>query len=292
MNLKRRKDYDVWLSEVVKKEELSVAEIHHIIDGQLLLPANKMDCDLIQECLTRLDPTREGREYPKEQETWDKVMKRIVRKEVDNTSRIPDAGIMPHRRLKPVTLVLMTLLGLLLIGTAIASALGINIWSYLFYWDNENLNLEITMPSPGISIADPTATTRFGLNRGDEFDLKLRELNMNPLLPTWLPDDFALVSVETSITTDLITVLGYYGDQERSMQIIVEMARAVTTTLQIEKGEVEPIIYERSGKQYFIVDNLTSNNVYWISEPYKIKIGGSVTQDELVQIVDSIYEGE
>jgi hypothetical protein len=127
----------------------------------------------------------------------------------------------------------------------------------------------------------------------DAFFRKLEEMEITPLLPSWMPDGFALKRVDSKIETEYYRwAMGSYtcGDRELMINIIKDTSISPGGSLNIEKDERKPDIIEREGMKFYIVDNLGFTSVFWVDLPYTINIGGPVTRDELKQMINSMFD--
>lgn len=125
----------------------------------------------------------------------------------------------------------------------------------------------------------------------DAFFQKLEELEITHLMPSWMPDGFALERVESKIERSHDRwAVGMYTCGDRQLRISVDKKLSFDGNLRIEKDERKPEIYERGGIKFFIMDNLQRAVVYWFDLPYRISITGHVTRDELKQMINSMFE--
>ena len=283
--------YKKWLAQVIQKDTLTKREIEQILDGQLELPEKDINGDLVQECLLFLYPEYENGAMPEGKKSREKIETFLERVREEEKRRIIKPDKNPaHFRISPTVLVVSVLMGILLIGTAIANSLGFDIWNYVFHWDSGTLSMGISMRGQQEGDEPPK---RIGIGRDDAFDQKLAEFEMYPSLPSWLPDGFILKSVEASIDNEHLSwVLGTYADGERQLQVTVDKntAECSINNLNIEKDEQELEIYKQNGTEFFIVDNLTRAEVYWVEPPYLLNVGGNISRDDLTRVIDSIYE--
>lgn len=293
MNRKDLSIYRKWLAQVIRKDTLTRQEIEQILDGQLELPENEIDGDLLQECLLYLYPEYEKGDIPGEKESRDKILQfwREVKNEKDYTrDNMGEARLSQH--LRPAMVMLLVLLGVMLLGTAIAYALGYPIWNYVFHWGDEQVRIDIKIQAPVNSPEASVAINHFGLGKGDAFDEKLKELQIDPILPR-LPEKYTLTAVDSSTGTTLSNVIGLYSAENIMLHISITKVYDANADVAeiVEKDSNEYEIIEMDRTSYYLFDNLDTSEVIWVSPPYIIQLGGDISKDELVSMIKTMDGG-
>ena len=190
MRRKQKKAYLAWLNYVITKDEMTREEAFYILKGQLLLPAEEVDCGLIDKCLDHLYPDRATRTYPTKEPTWQRIMQTYQEKEANRGRK----KIRKKRRsLRPGIAIALFILLAAAAGSTIAYALGVDVWSSFVSWTKDIMSIKTHIYAE----PEPQATSesvilpidkRIGFGRGDAFDQELERLGMNPRLPSWMPE--------------------------------------------------------------------------------------------------------
>ncbi len=284
----KKRDYNKWLQQVLQKEELTAQEMEQILDGQLRLPARAMDAALIRRCRLALYPNLQGAGVPGKRETLDRVhafLQKEGSKEDSNANGFSKAK--KRFFLRPAALATCVLFCMILFNVS-NDAVGFNVWNLLFSWNDETMKMKLDLQaklSNNVNYLNHTQT--------DDFFQKLEELEITPLMPSWMPDGFSLDRVESKIETEYLRwAVGTYTCGDRQFRISAEkdISGNLESTRSVEKDKREPDIYEQGGIKFYIMDNLGRSSVIWFDPPYIISISGHVTREELRHMIDSIFE--
>jgi hypothetical protein len=282
------REYKKWLQQILQKEELTNQEMEQILDGQLHLPARSMDAALIRRCRLALYPHIHGAVIPGKQETLDRVHAFLQKESSkENARKNGNAGAKRRFFLRPATLVASVLFCVLLFSVSY-NAVGFNIWDLLFSWDDETMNIKFDVQAKLTNNVDYLNQTQT-----DAFFQKLEELDITPLLPSWMPEGFVLDRVDSKVENDHNRwAVGIYSCGNRDLLIFVTMNTSKNTggILSLEKDEREPDIFEQGGIKFYVMDNLKRAHAFWYDPPYKVEITGHVTREEIRQMIDSMFE--
>lgn len=111
---------------------LTSADVAHMIDWQLSLPAEKMDCALLKECYAYLYDDAEQTVMPGQSEAWLQLQQKIA-----------DSNVLPFRpkqgmsRKKLAAVILVAALMLALAAGALAWAIQRGVFNFLGVWTNQ-----------------------------------------------------------------------------------------------------------------------------------------------------------
>ena len=155
-------------------------------------------------------------------------------------------------------------------------AQGGSIWSSIAQWTQEIFRFTTQEPQQDAELTE--------LNK-ELFDRDIKER----LAPTWLPEGFVLTELTYSPTPQMEVFHALYenGDQALTVQIKMLFIQSVTD-YEKDDGLVE--IYERNGVKHYIMTNIDQVVAVWSYENYECYIGGDVTKDEVMLMINSIYE--
>ena len=166
---------------------------------------------------------------------------------------------------------------ILLLGTVISDAFGLNIWKSVVKWTRETFslgewdesNVDNTLPY-------------------DSFKDALKEANVPvSLIPKQIPEGYALVNVTIGRDPLKKKYLAQYMNGEQSLVIAVQKhLDSAPFYVEQQEGLIEK--YETSGVAYYLFADIDSMKAIWISGNYECSITGELTVDELKMMIDSI----
>lgn len=286
----KKREYIKWLAHVLQKEELTNQEMEQILDGQLLLPARAMDAALIRRCRLALYPHIQGADVPGKRETLNRVHAFLQKeRSKEDAKEIGSAKAKKRFFFRPASLVACVLFCVLLFSVS-NDAEGFNVWRLLFSWNDEIMKMELDVQA---KLTGKDNVDYLYQTQTDAFFQKLEELEITPLLPSWMPKGFVLDRVDSKVENDHNRwAVGIYSCGDRDLMIFVTKIISQNTggILSFEKDEREPDIFEQGGIKFYIMDNLNNSHAFWYDPPYKVEITGGVKRGELRQMIDSIFE--
>ena len=294
MRRKQKKAYLAWLNYVITKDEMTREEAFYILKGQLLLPAEEVDCGLIDKCLDHLYPDRATRTYPTKEPTWQRIMQTYQEKEANRGRK----KIRKKRRsLRPGIAIALFILLAAAAGSTIAYALGVDVWSSFVSWTKDIMSIKTHISAE----PEPQATSesvilpidkRIGFGRGDAFDRELERIGMDPRLPSWMPEGLEYDSFTSEIReSGTIYLKAIYRDQlGRSFSIGVEKIDSMgIRSDELEKNISDPVTFVVNNVEFVIAKNKERFIMRWQDKPYVLAIRGYLTQEELIKMAESIF---
>lgn len=121
-------------------------------------------------------------------------------------------------------------------------------------------------------------------------DLLKRNNRPYDMIPTWIPDGFALEKVEKIITPVREIYMVFYKNGSKELTIRVQThIPADVENIEIETEPLE--IFEMSGTEYYIFINSSQLQVIWLENSYECIISGDLSVDDVKTMVDSIGRG-
>lgn len=108
------------------------------------------------------------------------------------------------------------------------------------------------------------------------------------ICPTWIPEDYHIVSIDLMVNDEILRFSGAYESNERgriSIQFTKLQGDSIRITSEIEPGGE---LYEKNGVKYSLFQNMDRNKCHWVNDGFMCVISGNVTLDELKQMLDSI----
>lgn len=109
-----------------------------------------------------------------------------------------------------------------------------------------------------------------------------------PLFPTWLPERFGEPTVYAKIIDKKICFIVDFGKEEDHLHIrAYEIVQALhDTEKDVRASESERV----NGITFYFVSDINTEKVAWQNGQLECKLYGTVTRDEMKQIIYSIYE--
>ena len=108
--------------------------------------------------------------------------------------------------------------------------------------------------------------------------------------PTWIPEDYQLVSVRVTLMGDVGKYSAVYDSERGELFIqILDSPNAEWTATDEREEDGHPYVKDKI--QYYIVSNAEQTKAGWKIGTYSYTINGYITEDELVQMIASIKRG-
>lgn len=294
---KMRMRYRFLLNKLKKHQnDLSKDDAYRILECQFFFTSEqKIDTVLIDRCLNCLFPDRHEWAYSEKERRWSQLLERIEHEEAMQ-KRVQGRPV-PHPRYKRVpssAIAFVLLFAILLIGSTVAYALGFDVIQYVVHWTEELLNITVTTDSS--ETTDVEQVFEIESNRGVALDLKetLQDLGIQPHLPQWIPDGFQLIDISRySLEPNIQAFDAYYSDGSDGEFFVTVYAidPATTYNLNTERNNDEfSYVHQTQTGEYYFVRNMERYTVSWIESNCWIMIAGTLDEDVLLQMIDSLYE--
>ena len=216
---------------------------------------------------------------------FERKMKALIR-QADHPAR--------HRLLRTGQLI-AALAALLLLLTVATAAAGYDLWRMMAEWTAEWITLapgqieyvdpdDLHIPEePGEYASLQEALTDYGFNRS--------------VAPKWMPDGFELEQLIVSRLNGDNQIVFHAAYRRESVYLIVQVSIYLEEENQgpdnfwnFQKDEGDPVPYEAGGITHLLTTNAGRPVALWSNGPAECAISGSITMDELKQMIDSIYE--
>jgi len=174
---------------------------------------------------------------------------------------------------------------LMFAATATAYALGYDLWGYVAEWSKETFGFtpENQAPSSGL----PSRPTQ---NELSDLQAALDEYGITEkLIPKYIPQGFVQTEfyVDSSGGSNYLTSV--FEKSEQTIIIDVKTNANIVHSY-YEKDYSDPEIYEMNGVEHYIITNMGKFFAAWRTENYEVSILGPETKEELIKMIDSIYE--
>lgn len=159
-----------------------------------------------------------------------------------------------------------------------------DVWNVVAKWAKETFSFvsgdtEVSEPSPDY---DGEYTSLQDVMRANSRDYSV--------IPTWIPDGFALKKIEKDITPAQEIYRAYYTNREKELMIRVQ-TYTTSYAYRVEIGEDLYETYEASGVQYYIFKNMDQLRFVWTVNNYEGNVSGDISVDEAIKMIESIEKG-
>lgn len=116
----------------------------------------------------------------------------------------------------------------------------------------------------------------------DYFDIPLSA-------PTWMPDGYEEDTTTANLLCGSINLMGSYLSEDHAIAIsYFEIREDVAIESEYEKDSRNCVEYEHNSTTYYIMHNLNSLNIAWVSNGFECSIDGPITEEDAQKIIDSI----
>ena len=188
-------------------------------------------------------------------------------------------------RLARVGVVAAIIISLIIVTTGIASAAGIDIWGAITNWTEKTF---------GVTIGNPSHTNDLHVSDDACQDVR-KTLSQNGVnkcvVPYYLPEGYDLCdsSEEDTYIGTIVTAVYRNGSDEI---ILLYTINPLDSSILYPKDQVDPFVYEHSGVSHYVFENEGEWVAIWLQDNTRCQISGVLSEEELLMIIDSIYEGK
>ena len=207
----------------------------------------------------------------------------IVEPQVSSTYRA-SRRVVKHKAILRTACIMLSLMILFFSSTVIAKAFGYDLWQVVAKWTKDTFAFSNTTSEAKESQYSPSPVKYKSLQDAlDRYKIKAK------LAPTWLPQGYALQSINVNETPAKTTFFANYNNDNSGLTItITSLAKPANRTY--EKDNETVTEYSSGGTQYFIMSNLNKTQVVWQTDTFECSISGTYSFDEAKKMIDSIYE--
>ena len=183
-------------------------------------------------------------------------------------------------RLAKFGILVAAVLVLFLAVSVVASAMGFNIWRAAVTWDKDNIDIS-SVSGEIVEVDDPLQGLRNSL-AADGYT--------NAVVPYYLPDGYNPTEINNSVSA-----LGKHYDvilQKDSNSILLSYSIPTSDYNSfIPRDDTEPEIYSVHGIEHYIILNEGKYGAFWSAGDVVCTISGVEAKEELLLMINSIYEG-
>lgn len=193
-----------------------------------------------------------------------------------------------HRRIRlPFGLAAaIAALVLLMSGTVTAYALGFDALGAMVAWTRDIFSIEDK--SQSLDIPYEAVSGAAGIS---ELESLLRENNIEEsLIPSYIPEAYKQVEIDCGdLGGGNWAFTALYERENDSNALGISISNYCGGIFEKDLGE--PEIYFAGGVQHFILTNMGRYSAVWTNGEFQCSISGLESKEELLKMVDSIYDG-
>lgn len=301
-----------------KFEHMSTEDLETILRLDYQLPEGEgLDPDTIlaiTEVIANREKSESTPQYPDTDTAWNDFLTKYrphggsfldtdadtVSKQEQSKSKSGDSPTVHRQRnvrwLMRTALVAAIIAVLLLATTVTASAFGYDLWDVIATWSKETFTFT-TNGQADRSAPDTHQASASSNLEGTEYSSLQDALDgygiTAPLAPTWIPERFKLDSVTVGETSALIAFTAYYVNENQSLLIDITMYKSGSHSFgHWQKDDDNPVPYSVGEVTHYLMTNMDREKAVWQVGPYEGGISGDISREELILVLDSIYNEE
>ena len=167
-------------------------------------------------------------------------------------------------------------------------ALGVDVFGLLGSWTDSSFRFSGEVDATTVSA--PHYQTP-----ANDITEALSELGMPTVLaPTWVPEDYGLVSVDPFTIDGMKGVYVVYSNPNEDHFLTIDICEYSTETLlyntYYEKDDQDPELYTYNGRTFYIFTNAGTWTAAWCDGKFDITIAGVPSKEIIISIINSIEE--
>lgn len=267
----------------IKSYAAQIKYVDSVFEAEMFKPVEQRDEALLNECLDTLDYLHDSKR------------KLIAKLEAESSTCVR----MAYKRPRLVLATIITLV--ILLGTGVTQALGLRIWSALIHWDAGYLHVNYVSteqepfdPANGSSASENGNTAMYdGIVEPIDYlsvEDALSELDIAPMLPTYLPEDLGVDKISGHCSNVSKTLIVFYANELHSLLFEVtdmhESESAATVALPNDKYTYET--HESNGIVYTLSQVDSMVYVTWTNDYMIYTINTDLPYEEILPIIDSL----
>ena len=179
---------------------------------------------------------------------------------------------------------------LFFVTTITAYALGYDVWGTVAKWSSETFSFAAKENGDRPDSPDQQPGTPEFSSLQEVLDSYGIE---TPIAPSWIPERFVLDSAYADEIPAFINFAAYYTYGEDMLLVSVLFHKTNPQGYaQWQKDDGDPIEYEKNGITHYLMTNMGRQKAVWLNGTYECGITGDISKEELIAMLDSIYEAD
>ena len=190
----------------------------------------------------------------------------------------------PHRFIKAV-IVAAVIMALFLGTTIVANASSLDLWGIITRWTKDVFGIR----------GESSYSSTYHQEELDVFyhlRTALADHGVHQaVVPSYLPEGYSLqaMTIDSTFEGTFIRCVMSNGDDEIIFRYVI--SNSEQPIIYYAKDDVVPEVYFAHDTEYFIITNEQKYVVSWTSENIVCDISGLLKYDDVILMIDSIYEG-
>ncbi len=179
----------------------------------------------------------------------------------------------------------------ILIGSLVAQAAGIDVLGAIARWSAETFHFESLAPADSAEGAASPLPDNTNQSYSAIKEALASHGITGMIVPTWWPEGFETTELKTTANEHRVT-LNYVcskGDKTILYSVHQYAAAGDISDSAIEKDENQVTLYEKNRTTHYIMSNFGAVQASWKTGALLCSISGDITEQALVQMIDSIY---
>ena len=278
-------------SDVQNKRQPSAEEREKILDAIADCLVNiEKDSDIkdLELCLEQLDPKNElGTDFDVNRSLDEFYQKYEVGSPNQPAVSPVPAAEHKKKRLFRHTARIAIIAATLCSFIVAAQASGLDIFRAIAEWTSEQFHLEWTITPE----ADTTNTSMQQLNSLHD-TLILYDIQ-TPLAPTVFPEGCQFETISVEDLQNRLRITASYTVPSGDLFITIYHSTDTTGAIpfsDVEKNSASVEKYTSHGITHYIMEDINAIKAVWQNEKWEGRISGSVSHEELLEMIDSIYQ--
>lgn len=279
-------------------KNVGTEELQALLYQQSLLSDNEyFDVGLVEHINLQLDernPVFEDFEVEASLKLFKKDIVPHIKIEGAQSTTRNNVSRISRRRRNIKTAAIAAIIAVLLGSTFIASAFGYNIFELAVDWGKEVFQIgtvaEITNGAENEEgfaegpMAEPTDYS--SAQQAKE------AYNTDVLIPNWIPDGYELIQASVTETPNHKILILVYQSGNKILSFTADGYDSENPSYFFERNEGSGDTIIINGDEHYFMQNINQNSVIWIANDIVYNVFGDVSKEELVKMLDSIYEGD
>ncbi len=167
-----------------------------------------------------------------------------------------------------------------------AQAFGLDVFGFFASWTNDIFFFSKNQEAPVYPLAEGESA------EFDTIEDALSAFNIDtPMAPSWYPDRIGEFEVTGSVANQTMEICATSGGENSDLLVSYsEFSDQSGPLFVIEKDQNNITLYEKDGHSHYIMADNGLSKATWVVDNIQCIIFGTVSQDEMIKIIDSIYE--
>jgi len=270
-----RKQTDSASASITGKSNL---QLLNEVEAMLSVPAEEMDTDRIEEYLSLLQKRAPVAEHYDPEEKWAKLEEShpLIFEEETSSCKSDLAAEARNRHGNRTRRSFSRVF-----RAAAISAMGFQPVQAVLRWAEGIIQI-YTNPSGIMELPDDDPSEYHSL-----YDALAANGISTEGLPTWVPRDYAILSVTAKSSDGVIKCVAVYESNRGN--IVIRALKIISPDITVaEERDTDAISYQHNQEEFFIVSDRQWMKADWENEGIFFSISGQISEDEIKEMIDSI----